>query len=115
MTLEQKNKFKEFSDRPTSIILDCFDEDFAYLHRGTNSLAFRLPQEEGLINLLKTTGPLIAPSANIEGFLPAKNILEAKNYFGEQVDMYVDAGEIIANASRVLKIDPLGHVEILRE
>jgi L-threonylcarbamoyladenylate synthase len=115
LTIEQENKLKEFSDRPTSIILECLNDKLSYLHRGTNSLAFRLPQEEGLINLLKNTGPLIAPSANVEGLPSAKNIQEAKNYFGPEVDVYVDAGEIVAHASRVVKIDSLGEVEVIRD
>jgi len=50
---------------PVSVILPCTGREFYYLHRGTRSLAFRLPKDKGLINLLKKTGPLVAPSANI--------------------------------------------------
>src|SRR5204863_149383 len=70
------------------------EEKFEYLHRGTNTLALRLPKDESLQNLLKKTGPLIAPSANVEGLPPAKNITDAKKYFGDGVDLYIDGGEI---------------------
>ncbi|NUQ57357.1 MAG: L-threonylcarbamoyladenylate synthase, partial [Candidatus Paceibacter sp.] len=54
-----------------SIIFPCPDEKFYYLHRGSNSLAFRLPNDEYLRDLISQTGPLVAPSANLEGMPPA--------------------------------------------
>jgi L-threonylcarbamoyladenylate synthase len=100
---------------PTSIVLDCFDEELSYLHRGTKTLAFRIPALAELRNLLKETGPLIAPSANHEGKPPAKNIMEAKRYFGNAVDLYLDGGEITGKASKVIKLHKDGTVDILRE
>jgi len=97
-----------------SVILYCPEEKFTYLHRGTNTLAFRLPQNADLQQLLKETGPLIAPSANTEGMSPAKNIAEAKKYFGEQVDLYVDGGEITGKASKIIELHKDGSVSILR-
>src|SRR3989338_6719394 len=85
--------------KPTSFVHDCVDEKFKYLHRGTKTLAFRIPAQESLQKLLKETGPLIAPSANPEGLEPAKNIAEAKKYFGGEVDLYIDGGEIKGKAS----------------
>lgn len=75
---------------PISVILPCPRPKFRYLHRGTKTLAFRVPKPKALRALLKKTGPLVAPSANIEGELPALNIKEAKGYFGDKVDVYVD-------------------------
>lgn len=72
-----------------SVVLKSKSRKMSYLHRGTNSLAFRIPKNGLLLNLIKKTGPLVAPSANPEGSYPAKNILEAKNYFGDSVDFYV--------------------------
>jgi L-threonylcarbamoyladenylate synthase len=115
LTLEQKEKLKEFWPGPVSIILDCLDEKFSYLHRGTNTLAFRVPASEELRNLLKQTGPLIAPSANPEGLSPAKTTQEARNYFGDTVDLYIDEGEVVGKASKVIKLHKDGGVSILRE
>lgn len=75
-----------------SVILPVPGQKFSYLHRGTNSIAFRLPKDQWLRNYLKKTGPLIAPSANIAGSKPAENIKEAKKYFGSKVDFYLDKG-----------------------
>ena len=100
---------------PVSVVLDCLNEKFAYLHRGTNTLAFRLPAQKELQNLLKQTGPLIAPSANPEGLSPAQTIDEAKKYFGDEVDLYIDGGEIKGKASKVIKLHKDGTIEIIRK
>lgn len=87
-----------------SIILPCWSKKFSYLHRGTKSLAFRLPAKKVLVNLLKKTGPLVAPSANPEGLPPAKTIKEAKKYFGNRVDFYIDAGKLVSSPSTLIAI-----------
>ena len=115
---KQKNKLKKYwnlAEKPTSIILDCSDESLAYLHRGTKTLAFRLPALKSFQNLLAVTGPLIAPSANPEALPPAQNISEAEKYFGNSVDLYVDGGVISGRASKVIKLHKDGSVSILRE
>jgi len=56
-------------------------------------------------DFLKKTGPLVAPSANIEGEKSAKNIDEARKYFGDSVDFYEDGGEIEGTASTLVKLE----------
>jgi L-threonylcarbamoyladenylate synthase len=125
LTPEQKNKLGEFwpisaiadigQGRATSIILDCLGEEFSYLHRGVKTLAFRLPSSPALRNLLLETGPLIAPSANPEGLPPAKNITEAKKYFGDSVDFYLDGGEVDNKHSKLIQLRKDGTINILRK
>ena len=97
-----------------SIILPCPLKKFFYLHRGKNSLAFRLPDNKKLLYLLKKTGPLVAPSANPEGFLAAETIGRAKKYFGNTVDFYTDGGKISSAPSKIIWIKK-GRVDVLRE
>jgi len=78
---------------------------FKYLHRGTNTLAFRLPKSARLRKLLQKTRPLVAPSANWEGEPPAKTIREAKRYFKNNVDFYVEAGRLDSPPSMLAKIE----------
>jgi L-threonylcarbamoyladenylate synthase len=109
---------------PVSIILPCSVFEFEYLHRGTNSLAFRLPADSSLRELLAQTGPLIAPSANPEGQPPAKTIAQAQAYFGDKVDFYLpsealakageDEGELQGAPSTLITIEN-GRVRILRQ
>ncbi|HEU0085628.1 MAG TPA: L-threonylcarbamoyladenylate synthase [Candidatus Paceibacterota bacterium] len=114
LSVLQKEKIEEYWPGPTSIIFDCPSEDFKYLHRGTKSLAFRLPASEHLRELLEKVGPLIAPSANREGHDPALTIEEARKYFGDEVSLYLDAGTVEGKASRVIRLHPEGTVDLIR-
>ncbi|MFA5715239.1 MAG: L-threonylcarbamoyladenylate synthase [Candidatus Paceibacterota bacterium] len=89
-------------------------ERFDYLHRGKKSLAFRLPKNRSLIEFLKVSGPLVAPSANIEGGKPAKTIEEAKKYFTDKIDFYLDRGTLKGEPSKIISLEK-GEVEVVRK
>lgn len=87
----------------------------AWIKRGNGSVAYRLPDNDDLRELLRSTGPLIAPSANPEGRIPAADISEARTYFGQTVDFYVDGGHVDDDTpSQLLKIQSDGTVDRLR-
>src|SRR3989338_477687 len=46
---------------PTSVILSCADEKFAYLHRGRNTLGGFAPPQPAPPHLLPQAGPPLAP------------------------------------------------------
>ncbi|MBI4993386.1 methylated-DNA--[protein]-cysteine S-methyltransferase [Candidatus Wolfebacteria bacterium] len=92
--------------RKISVILKCPLKKFAYLHRETKTLAFRLSKNKELIKILKISGPLVAPSANWEGYKPAQNISQAKKYFGGKV-FYFDKGKIISKPSMLVDLTSL--------
>lgn len=97
-----------------SIIFPCSDKKFKYLHRGVKTLAFRLPKKKYLISLIKKTGPLVAPSANLEDESPAETIKDAKKYFGNKIDFYVDSGKISGKPSTLVKLEN-GKIVVLRK
>lgn len=97
---------------PVSIIVDCPHDNFEYLHRGTKTLAFRMPADLALHNLITVTGPLAAPSANPEGLKPSATIDEAKAYFNNQVDFY-NEGTVHTKPSKIIKITN-GTEEVIR-
>lgn len=101
---------------PVSIILPVADQVPAWLHRGTRSLAYRAPADSELCQLLRQTGPLIAPSANPAGQPPASSIAEARQYFGDMVDFYVDSGPVPADTppSTLLRVHADDTIERLR-
>ncbi len=107
--------YQSFKPGPVSVVLDCLNNSLEYLHRGTQTLAFRIPGPQALRNLLLKTGPLIAPSANKENYPPNYNIASAKKHFGDLVDLYVDVGEERGKASRLIRLHHDGSVDILRE
>ncbi len=106
--------FSENTETPTSIILPCQNPAYAYLHRGTESIAFRIPNHVTLKTLLEQTGPLVAPSANPSGLPTAKTVTEAREYFGDTVDFYVDGGTLDNPPSRLLRLREDGSTEVLR-
>lgn len=86
-----------------------------WLVRSGGTLAYRMPDDDTLRELLKQTGPLIAPSANREGLPPAMSIHEAVAYFGEKVDFYADSGVVTDDTpSQLLRLQPDGTIERLR-
>lgn len=96
-----------------SIVLPCNKESLEYLHKGKNSLAFRIPLNNNLLKIIKETGPLIAPSANPENQPPAENTDEAKIYFGDDVDIYIE-GKTNKTPSTLISLEN-GKIKILRE
>lgn len=112
---EEKKELEKYWPGPVSIVLNCLDDRFEYLHRGTKTLAFRMPLSQILRNLLLEVGPLVAPSANAEALPPSKNIEEAKKYFGDKIDLYIDGGELKNKASKLIKLSNNGSVVVLRD
>lgn len=107
------DQFPSYWPGPVSILLPCPDPKFAYLHRGTDEIAFRLPNNPQLLDLLRATGPLVAPSANPESQPPATTIDQARQYFGDQVH-YLDGGLLTGTPSRLLRLHSSGSPEVLR-
>ena len=97
---------------PNSIVLAVTDSTPQYLHRGLNSLAFRIPDDQQLRDFLKKSGPVIAPSANPEDEKPAHSVEEAEEYFGDRVEIYIDGGKRDSQPSKVIKIDKNGIKEL---
>lgn len=105
---------REFWPGKVSVILPCAPKKFFYLHRGRGTLAFRLPAPKDLKAFLRSTGPLVAPSANLEGKLPAKTVKGAQKHFGDEVDFYVDKGRVVGNPSAIVELRN-GSISVLRK
>lgn len=84
-----------------------------FLTRGTKSLAVRVPADKELRQLLEQTGPLVSSSANLEGQTPARTAADARRYFGDNIDFYIDAGEMSSEPSTIAKIVD-GKLEVIR-
>ena len=115
LTKEQKEFLEKNWPNPLSVILPVVGEEYKYLHRGKNSIAFRMPNDAKLLETLKQTGPLVAPSANFEGEKAAETIEEAKEYFGGRAAFYLDEGRLRSRPSTVVRLYEDGTRIILRE
>lgn len=97
-----------------SVVIPCGPE-LEYLHQGVQSLAVRIPDDSALHALLLQTGPLLTSSANEPGEPVAHTIAEARAYFGDQVDFYIDGGNLAGRPpSTVIRIVD-DAIEVLRE
>ncbi len=113
VTKEQQKILDSLWPGPVSIIFQT--TKMPYLHRGQNSLAFRMPKSKKVLGFLKKTGPLVAPSANPQGLQPAQTIADAKRYFSHDVDFYVAGGRKQGKASRVVRLEKNGTIVVLRK
>ena len=108
----------EFLDKrwpgPVSVLFPCDSECFFFLHRGTKMLAFRVPYHAWLRDVLRETGPLIAPSANPQGEPVARILDEARSYFGSRVDLYADGGKLAGESSTLVQFEG-NQMRVLRE
>lgn len=110
-----KGNFPKIFLPKVSVLINCSDK-FKYIHRGTGEIAFRMisKRNKNLFNLVNKVGPIVAPSANPENENPAETIKEARNYFKDRIDCYIDGGKKIGKPSTLIRIKK-GNVEILRQ
>ena len=113
LTGNEKNLLDKLWPGKVSVVLPCPHKKFSYLHRGTKSLAFRLPRLKWLRQVLLETGPLVAPSANWEGKKPATTVKEARKYFSWAADFYFDRGKLDSGPSTLIAFKN-GRVMVLR-
>ena len=66
----------------------------AYLLANNGTIAFRVPAHSIKKLIKKLDCPIASPSANPEGFAPAKNIADMEDYFSEKLDFIGDYGTI---------------------
>lgn len=105
---------EQFWPGAVSVIIPCGPE-LTYLHEGKFSLAVRIPGDEHLRKCLEQIGPLLTSSANHPGKPPANTIAEAREYFKDKVDFYIDGGDLSSHQpSTIIRIVD-DAIEIIRE
>jgi L-threonylcarbamoyladenylate synthase len=118
-TSEWSDAHKRLAERywpgPLSLVAPTTEKTPAYLHRGTDTLAYRVPDYPELRKLLETTGPLVAPSANPEGEPTATTLAETQAYFGESVDGYVDGGTLAGHVPSTVAGIKDGKLHVFRQ
>jgi L-threonylcarbamoyladenylate synthase len=104
---------EQFWPGAVSVVIPC--PDLHYVTQGLTSLAVRIPSDPAVQRLLRHTGALLTSSANHPGKPPANNLAEAETYFGDNVDFYVDGGDLSGRApSTVLRVVD-DAIEVLRQ
>lgn len=102
---------KLYNQEPTTIIFEGVSDKFRHIASEDLSLGIRIPQHKSVYTeFLSKVGMVLSTSANISGQPSSNNIKEAKEYFKNKVDYYVDGGNIKSKASRVVKINLNGKI-----
>jgi L-threonylcarbamoyladenylate synthase len=106
---------EQFWPGAVSVVIPAADPKFLYLHRGKMSLAVRIPKDKELLALMQKTGPLVTSSANHPGKPVANTAKEARDYFGDEIDFYIDGGNLSdREPSTIIRIVD-DAIEVLRE
>jgi tRNA threonylcarbamoyl adenosine modification protein (Sua5/YciO/YrdC/YwlC family) len=87
-----------------------------YLSTGQPVMAARIPDSLTLTDLLHTTGPLMTTSANAPKQPTSTSIQMAVDYFGDEVDFYVDGGDLSGRPpSTIVGFDSDGKIILYRQ
>lgn len=106
---------EQFWPNPLSIVIP-IGAELSYIHLGKHSVACRVIKGPNkLLNVLSVTGPLLTTSANLAGKPEAKTIEEARKYFDDSVDFYIDGGNLAGRKpSTVIRVID-DAIEVLRQ
>lgn len=117
LTPHMQEKYQKLAiERPTTIIVNVSPDFLPHIPHINDTLAFRVIPKSPLSELIHKVGYLAAPSANLSGQKPAKNIAEAVNYFHESAAVYVDSGEIVdSKPSQIIRINDSREIEFIRK
>lgn len=98
---------------PLSIELP-LGEQFAYLFQSGPHRAFRVVADQHIAAFLEKAGMLLTSSANRSGHPPATTIAQAQEYFGDQVDFYVEGGDLSDRPPSTVAVIRAGKLHVVR-
>nr|WP_281495519.1 L-threonylcarbamoyladenylate synthase [Streptococcus uberis] len=99
-----KDLFEAFLPGPLTIILKANDKVPAWINSGKSTVGFRLPNHPLTADLIKKTGPLIGPSANISGNESGKEYASIMAAFDHEVAGYEDDQAITGQDSTIVDL-----------
>ncbi len=101
---------------PLTLILPARENISEYITAGTHTIAVRIPGESFALRLAQAAHfPITATSANLSGLPPARDIETVLGYFGDRIDLIIDAGPTPGGLPSTI-VDARGSaLKILRE
>ena len=99
-----KKLYDAFLPGPLTIILQANDRVPAWINSGLSTIGFRIPKHPQTLALIKETGPLIGPSANISGQESGKVFAQIQKQFGNSVEGLADDAAITGVDSTILDL-----------
>lgn len=99
-----KDLFEAFLPGPLTIILKANNKVPVWINSGKSTVGFRLPNHSLTADLIKKTGPLIGPSANISGNESGKEFASILDAFDHEVAGYEDDQAITGQDSTIVDL-----------
>jgi L-threonylcarbamoyladenylate synthase len=88
---------RKFWPGPLTIVGHAVTSLPAEITAGTGTVGVRVPADDSVRELVRQCGgALTATSANPSGREPARSAKEVNDYFGTQIDLIIDGGEVTA-------------------
>ncbi|MCL2736923.1 MAG: L-threonylcarbamoyladenylate synthase [Propionibacteriaceae bacterium] len=112
--VEARRLADAFWPGPLTLVLPTDRADLA-LAGATGTIGVRVPDQDGLRDLLRTTGPLAVSSANKHDCPPATTAQEAVEQLGDLVELYIDGGATPGPAPSTVVDCASEPVRVLRE
>ena len=83
---------------------------------GTGTVGVRVPADESVRELVRLCGAaLTATSANPSGSEPARSATQVLDYFGDQLDLIVDSGKVVALEPSTVVDATVSPTRVIRE
>ena len=82
---------------------------------GFKTIAFRIPNCDISLEILKQTGPLATTSVNISGEKPLNTYEEIERYFGDKIDYIVSDNVSSSNVSSTIIDVTTNEIKIIRQ
>ena len=111
---EQLDRVAHYWPAPLSVVIDASQVPI-YLKQSRDALPVRIPANASLAALLSQTGPLMTTSANAPKQPTSTSIQMAMDYFGDEVDFYIDGGDLSGRPpSTIIGFDADGTLAVYR-
>ncbi|MBC7406627.1 MAG: Sua5/YciO/YrdC/YwlC family protein [Candidatus Parcubacteria bacterium] len=78
------------------LVKHAHNDKYKHLYEGSKYLSFRIPTLPELRKLIRNVGPIFAPLACPVDLSPASTVSQSRQYFSDQLDFYVDKGELVS-------------------
>ena len=86
------------------------------LLNSSGGIGVRISSEPVATGLVRALGhPLTSTSVNPSGQPPARTVEQAKNYFAEAIDLFIDAGKLISRTGSTVVEIRANAINIIRE
>lgn len=96
--------YNKFMPGPLTIILKAKDNVPFWVNSGLDTVGFRLPKHEKTLRLIRETGPLIGPSANVSGQESGKEFTKLLSQFSEKLEGIADDQALTGIDSTILDL-----------